>query len=489
MAIGDLVQDVEPDESLAIIQASASAKLGGISAAGLFTGNRFEVAGEKSFSGIASLLEHFHTCFTYGTDFGVESVAIPFSHVCVLCSNSPVKSERLEIELARKIEGRWKAAIDPATSARIAFLNSPEIERDNLKVCFGAGIFVPERDEQPVGSVEIEPLGDGPVQMPMFGDTSRPAGFYRAQGGLVFGSALGLAPASVDLGPSSPFLFFLGQGASALPPHRPLQAFSLQEDGSHPGYKIRRNEPRQEPDGDDIRDEFVVSFNDNDEFLMRYRADFRASRLRRRARSGRLAITGVIEPRTGRWPLSNHWWLDLDSEGLMTGSSLTPKARTIAVQYGAVHCYDWRMFAGDRKEARAYTVERATVRERPNLNILRRQDSEPFGFLQRPPEPRPVAFDAVREATDRYSLDWIDLAAGAEIAFRRQGLGSLLGNRTDITLAQAGADWAVRAPGGILYRDSAGGEFSLYENIPWQQGGQIALGPIILTMLENDGQK
>jgi len=492
MAIGDLIREFEPDESLALIHATATVRLGATSAADLFANCRFEVSDGQSFTGIASLLERFHTCFSYGTDFGVESVAVPFGHAFVVSGQGSSRSERLENEIARKIEKRWRAAIDPAIGARIAFLNGPRAERDDVKVYFGTGAFVPARGERPVGTVEIEPLGAGSAQIPVLGDTGRPAGLYRAQEALTFGSAQDLAPAFVDWPAREGFLFFLGRGSLSLPAYRPLQVLGLEKNGSHPDYRIRRNEPRHEPDGDDIEDEFVVSFRGDNEFLIRYRADARASRLRRRARPGRFAITGVVEPRRHQWPVSDHWWLDLDAESMMTGSSLAPKVRSIAVRQGAVHCYDWRSFSEDRKVARTYTLERAAVRGRGELGILRRQDSGPFGFLERPVEQKPVVFIAADDTTDPYSLDWIDFAAGAEIAFRREGLGSLWGvgyDQAEIVLAPAGADWSMRASGGVLYRASRDQEFEAFDEIPWSPGGQVALGPLILTMLEGSGGK
>jgi hypothetical protein len=489
MAIGDLIREFEPDEELALIHAQATARLSGTSAADLFTRCRFKVSDGQSFSGIAALLENFHTCFSYGTDFGVESVAVPFGHAFVVSSQSSNRSERLENEICRKIDERWKAAIDPATGARIAILNAPAAERDSIAVYFGTGAFVPDRGERPVGTVEIDPLGDRSLEIPVIGDTGTPAGLYRAQEALTFGSARDLAPAFVDWPTTEAFLFFLGRGPSSLPPYRPLQVLNLEKNGSHSGYKIRRNEPRHEPDGDDVEDEFVVSFNRNNEFLIRYRADVRASRLRRRARPGRFAITGIVEPHHGQWLVSDHWWLDLDAQSTMTGSSLVPKARSIAVRQGVVHCYDWRTFSEDRKIARTYRLERAAVRDRGGLRILRRQDWEPFGFLERPAEQKRVVFVSGDETTDPYSLDWIDSAAGAETAFRREGLASLwgIGDSADIVVGPAGADWSFRAVGDVLYRASPDAEFEALAEIPWRPGGQIALGPLILTMLEGIG--
>jgi len=489
MAIGDQIREFEPDEELALIHAQTTARLSGISAAELFTRCRFKVSDGQSFAGIASLLENFHSCFSYGTDFGVESVAVPFGHAFVVSSQGSSRSERLENEISRKIEERWKAAIDPATGARVAFLNASAVERDSIAVYFGTGAFVPDRGERPVGTVEIDPLGNEAREVPVIGGTGRPAGLYRAQEALTFGSTHDLAPASVDWPATDAFLFFLGRGPLSLPPYRPLQVLNLEKNGSHPGYKIRRNEPPDEPDGDDVTDEFVVSFKGNNEFLIRYRADVRASRLRRRPRPARFAITGIVEPYHGQWPVSDHWWLDLDAQSIMTGSSLVPKARSIAVRQEVVHCYDWRTFSEDRKIARAYRLERAPVRDHRSLSILRRQDWGAFGFLERPTEQKQVVFVSGDETTDPYSLDWIDSAAGAETPFRREGLASLWGggDSADIAVGPAGADWSIRASGGVFYRTSPDAEFEALAEIPWSPGGQIALGPLILTMLEGVG--
>jgi len=484
--IGDLIREEQPSEEVAIVVAIASTASDGITADDFFLRKKFDGPGQRQFSGLAGLIEHFPTSFSYGTDFGVESVAVPFSHVYFLCNRNPGRAERLAVELAQKIERRWKAAIDPIVGARISFLEFSNALLDPLKVFFGAGIFIPPPNEQPVGTLEIEPLGRGIIQEPTLGETRRPAGLYRAQSALVFASMPGLAPAAVDLALAHPFMFFLAPGRSSLPPQRPLHAINLQHDGSHPGYKIRRNEPELEPDGDDIADEFVVSFEDNNAFLLRYRADIRPSRLRRCPRPGRLAITGVIEPRTNGKPVS-HWWVDLDSDGIMIGSALASKARSVAVFKGNVHSYNWRAFARDRRSARDCRVERAPVQggPAPHLHILRKLGAKPFGYLQRPSEPSWVSYRATPDKAESYSLDWLEFAVGVEMAFQREALTALsqLTEGADIMLGPADANWAVRAPNGVLYRELGAAKFRRVEEAPWRPGGELVLDPLVLTML------
>jgi hypothetical protein len=505
MAIGDLVLDNASPDEYALVKATASSWDGVVDARSLIRGTPFKGPDGKACKGLAALLEQYHGIFTYGTEVGgVESVAVPFSHVFLLPGNGAKPRERTRADIVRRMEDMWKRAIDPLLGARADFLSPPDYSAGTegeagrtsprLDVFFGSGVFVPPKGAHPAGRVEVEffdpdgarrgqsftPLG------PMIAHTERNAAFYIAQSALAFAvlprtdSPSLPAPAVVRIPQlTAPVILLLAPGPSPSP-SQPLQLTCLQ--GSHPGYAARRNMPPN--DGDDVADEFQVTFEQSTKLLVRYRADIRPSRLRRRHRPGRFAISGIIEPRAGHLPLPDHWWVDLDDEDVMLGSALVHKARSIAVRSGSVHCYDWEAFAEDRSKAALFSLESVA-----GLRMLRfKDDDRAFGYLERPAAPLPVSFDPKAAPDSSYTLDWIDLTAAAEIDLEREGLGTRsMANGPHVVLGANGSPTAVvRATGGILYRAGRDGIFERREEVPWQPGGQIVLEPFCLTMLPDE---
>jgi hypothetical protein len=357
----------------------------------------------------------------YGTDRGgVEAVAVPFGHVCLIaaagaCDFGPYASNTVRA----RIESEFGPFVDPMLGVAAALNEARDFGERQIMAFFGRSVFVPPREEQPVGRVTIERAAaatsgrPGDKVQPRLPD-DRPAGLYRGQAGLAFARSDLAAPATSSLLPAGAVAFILSgqEGADGLD----LAARDMtMPDGAFDEAAampiVRRGTVA--PGEDAAFDVFDVASGDK---MLRIAAtlDVRPSRFNAEMPGDAgFAIVGILAPLDDDRRVLDRWWIDLDRSDRLVASAMTWRATTVVCTDDTVEVYDWSERRFDRALGSRFELSTVAT-EAGERSILRRSDNEPLGFIAVPPRTMAASFDHRWWRAEGWHLDWLDFAGAVE---------------------------------------------------------------------------
>jgi hypothetical protein len=376
-------------------------------------------------------LDQRHNTVTYGTPSGGrETVAVPFTHVAVLTSASGRPGAGLPAELCREIEeqieARFGQSIDPLASVRVGSAASGTLDAGQMIAYIGEGVFVPLDGEKPTGCIRIGPSLDSLEEPVIFGD--RPAGIYRGQPALAFGSSHLVTPATARLGLPDDVWFYL-EAAHA---NAPTQSVAKMIDVNPRG--VQAIKLVEATDTADVRFCFEFAHADpasgySNTLYVDVTVDERPSRLLHERPGDRPAFE-IAGFRITAQDLSDGvdaFWFDFDARGHPISSAITPREVTIVYDGRRTRRYSWRRYDYEPQAVAEYQV----ASERGGFT-LRRNDGQALGFLAAPVSPVPAVFQADWWATRGYHLDWLDFTGCVENALGNEGLAEIHAGRGGI---------------------------------------------------------
>jgi hypothetical protein len=437
-------------------------------------------AGGSRSTSILRLLQTEHDILHIGTQYGIEAVGIPFSHLILLGAFSSDIEEGVRLQIQRRIAESIRDYVDDRTGVRVLCRTTDGWGPGRLALFFGKGVFVPEPGEQPQGFVEIScTIPGAPTDEPMlcrdFG-SALPAAFYRGQSALVFGSN----PAQVAA-TFSPALPFDEDAYFYLRPARDQATLELvrPERGSHV-YTIDPL-PEAEAEAAFRVDCFPPGGSEAFRFILRCTRDARPSRLHRSPPRDAhyVEIAGFFLP-GGTANARNRWWIDLDESNGLIGLAGVRRGASIVVEGRTLTCYDWNDLCF--RDETAHRLERVMV-DKTERFVLRSSVDSSFGYLALPETSRPVTFQKDWwKAPDCYALDWLDFSGGVERAAlpgKADGLAAEAGRRSRGQRIPGwrrsdGYKWCIRAPGDPTFNSVA--------DMDLQPGGEVIVGPLILRV-------
>jgi hypothetical protein len=389
---------------------------------------------------LLQLLDERHNAVTYGTpSAGRETVAVPFAHVVLLTSESGQLREGLPPDLCHeikeRIETRFEQSIDPWTKVRVGSAATRTLNAGEMIAYIGEAIFVPLDGEQPTGRVRVgrtlEELNEPRNEPRIFDD--RPAGIYRGQSALAFGSSHLVTPAIANLGLPDEVWFHVEAVAGAVASMQPAAGtIDVSLRGAHAVKRIEAS------DTADVRFRFDFVHGDpsrdyNNTLFVEIVVDERPSRLLREAPRDRPAfeIAGFRVTDQDLADGVETFWFDFGLDGYPIGSAMTPRETTIVYDGRRIRRYSWRDYD---YEGQAVTDYR--VKAEQGGFTFRRADGQPLGFLAAPASPVPAVFRAnwwtVRGG---YHLDWLDFAGCVENAIgNNKGLAEIHAARGNVVM-------------------------------------------------------
>ncbi|MEM6671072.1 MAG: hypothetical protein AAF661_17855 [Pseudomonadota bacterium] len=398
--------------------------------------------GERSgFVGLRSLLEAFPNVRLDQIDSDVADVAwraLPFRHIVLATPERGPQSGAVEANLRAYFQEQIGAWSDGP--ARICYIEDPLLPRGvTLRIQFGHGVFVPDRDAEPVGRFEVaEDLGrdGGPGEwgaLRFGGRNGRRAALYRDQSGITFASSLPLAP-NIAAGGVLPddHLFFFGR----LSPYDPPVFEAMRRSGPEDGAVLQNSMAyRLEEDlRTDMPERAVVDANGRPAFYMRWRGDNAPTALRaRRPTTQRpcLAVEGLAAPSVGWLRDVRRWWIDATTIGRLATEPLDERALTLASDSsGAVRVFDRKertdrgvyvapkpvpLGAGQEFRRPPFQIENKEAQHvwRTPLQSLRE-----LGFMEIG-QAETQRFNPFRSLSpEEISLDWVNACASVETDLR-----------------------------------------------------------------------
>jgi hypothetical protein len=440
-------------------------------------------AGVSRSASILRLLQTEHDILHIGTQYGIEAVGIPFSHLVLLGAFSSDIEEGVRLQIQRSIAEAIRDYVDDRTGVRVLCRTSADWDWGRLALFFGKGVFVPEPGEKPQGYVEIYGTTPGrtrdePMLCRDFG-SGLPAAFYRGQSALVFGSSPARVAATV--GASLPFdedaYFYLRPARD----QATLELVRPDQSSNYANY-VYTVDPLPEAEAEAA---FQVDCRPRDgggrfQFMLRCTRDARLSRLRRSPpeNGGYLEIAGFFLP-GGAANTRHRWWIDLDESNRLIGLAGVRRGASIVAEGRKLTLYDWNdLCFGDQT---AHRLERIMI-DKAERYALRSSTGSSFGYLALPETSRPVTFQRDWwKAPECYALDWLDFSGGVERAAqpgKADGLAAEAGRRTQGQRMPGwrksdGDGWCMRSPGPDT-------PFNSVPDLDLEPGGEVIVGPLIL---------
>jgi hypothetical protein len=420
-----------------------------------------------------------------GTQFGSEAVGVPFTHLVLLGSFTEPLERALRQQIEEKLTLTLNTYVDDLLGVRVLCRNCEELAPDTLLLYFGRGVFVPTPGEQPQGQITITTAqGHGPEQSeppvlsPDLGPI--PAGFYRGQGGLAFGSSQRRVAATCTLLPIDERAYFhLGPD-----PYNPTALDLLRpEDDSDYAYFVRAIPPGDGEAAFEI-DCHHRATDERHKLTLRCTRDARVSRLHRQPPNDRayVEIVGFVAPQNGGAGVSPRWWIDLDRDNRLIGLAGIGRATSVLCERGKLTHYDWHDLRFKPKAAVAHRLERIRADE-ADLTVLRARDNTAFGYLALPETAVPVTFQSEWWTQAHcYTLDWLDFSGGV-------GATTVVGLAADASRHwqdqyMPGADPARRKahPQGWRLRRPGTSEFRTERSYDPAPGTELIVGPLVLRV-------
>ena len=377
---------------------------------------------EKKF-GILALAEQVSDVFSVGAGSTGVAVEVPYPHWALVAGFLPSRNtEDIEDDLRRDLDEQWRPYVDPIVGPRISIYRDLERVDGGLALFVGRGVFLPERDENPIGSVQVK-LADGsgnPVE-PRLPD-GRPAGIYRGQSYLAFAEHAAHAPATCSLLEDPKHLYVLqlerqsgwradkasGDVCLTTIPRAPLEGSDARPDPRPV------NPP---PDGYDAA--FDIWRDGACRLKVYVIRDRRRSILRRERPPSvqeTLEVIGILAPDLPSFGRQIHrWWIDLDDRNLLVASASTTVAKSIIFAERSVETYER---ASNRFRAGSEPVFHLEQREVGGRDrwVAVRVERLPLGVLLPPMTPQAIGYDN-KSSADIYQLDWLDFAGAVEPVF------------------------------------------------------------------------
>lgn len=377
---------------------------------------------------LLQLLDQRHNVVTYGTpSAGRESVAVPFSHVMLLTPAAGQFAGGIPPDLCRElelaIESRFGKSIDPGVGVRVGSAASPSLNDGQLLAFLGEGVFVAQDGEQPVGRIRVGPSLDALDEPRVLGDL--PAGLYRGQSALAFGSSHAVAPAMIQVGLEDSAWFYLEGSFPATRSDVPLNLSArgnlqplIVPEAAETDALWRLEFAYDVPDGGLVSTLFVEVI-----------VDARPSRFMRTPSTTR-RVFEIAGLRIGEDDIAGGveaFWIDFGVDGFPIASAMTPRDATIVHDGRRLRRYSWRRYDYDRQAAPDFKIENAR-----SGWIFRRSNDEPLGYLEAPATPQPAVFRADWWTTQGYHVDWLDFVGCVENANRTRGLADVHADRAGI---------------------------------------------------------
>jgi hypothetical protein len=411
--------------------------------------------------GILALADRVNDVFRAGAGPAMTSVEIPYAHLA-LAAGFPIAgdptdyAENLRIEL----QERWKPYLDPVVGVRVELYRDPDRSDNHLSLFLGRGIFLPERDEKPIGSVEIALAdGSGDSTQPCLAD-ERPAGLYRGQNALVFADAPARAPAFCRLLNDPHHIYVMqfvpsstwrGDRTSGGIHLTLLPTGRVGPDDARPDVKAM-----PPPPGYDAA--FKILRDGSDYLTVRVLRDRRISALRQAppaAGAPVLELVGILVPDRQLFGREiDRWWIDLDDNDLLVSGASVSVAKSLIFSDRSVEAYDWRTnrFRIGSDPAVRFESCQFGGRER---TVVRLRSERPLGFLLPPPVRQAIGFDGIRGGDSAYYLDWLDYAGAIDPLFggSERLAAAFAGSVAEPKAAQvpSAAEVAQMAPGAELF--------------------------------------
>jgi hypothetical protein len=437
---------------------------------------------------LIQLIETAHDMVEFGTQYGSDAVAVPFTHLVLLGAFTAP----LERAARRQIEERLRETVgdyvDDLLGVRVLCRNDGDLAADALVLFFGRGVFVPQSGEQPQGEIVIAEAGpDGAARSepPLLSHDFEPApaGFYRGQSGLAFGGSPTRVAATCGLLPfDESSFFYLG----------PARDDSTGLDLARPAEESAYFYDVRALPADDAEVAFSIDCRHREtgeRHLLTLRAsrDSRLSRLHRLPPAGRdyLEIAGIVAPQDPDDGVAPRWWIDLDRDNRLIGVSGVGRATSVLYEHGRLTHYDWQDLRFKPEAARSHRLERVKLNDARHL-VLRSAADAAFGYLALPQDGQAVTFqqDWWTQAGS-YALDWLDFSGGVERAsggLQARGLAADAAQRWRGP-RMPGADRARRGnPQGWMLRHPGDAGFRPMPSYDPVAGTELVVGPLVLRV-------
>lgn len=439
---------------------------------------------------ILRLLQTWHDVQQFGTRFGIEDIGVPYPHQVLLGAFSGGIEDRIRQQIESQVRASIEAYVDELTPVRVLCRNSDALPPGELALYFGRGVFVPEPGAEPQGYVEISaaaPNGET-TDRPMLGHA--PAGFYRGQSALAFGTSQATVPATVQPNLLLPFdhgVYFFIEPDPDDPATLTLKRIgeTLRPGGEPTGWAY--DHPQSIPPTQDGETALRVDCEHRGTgqkrpFILRACRDGRPSRLHGEplADEAYLEIAGFIAPRpSGSQTL--RWWIELDRNNRLIGLAGIGRATSVLLEGRRLAYYEWNNLRFREGAAVAHRLERIDNGER---FVLRAPGDAAFGYLSWPETATPVMFNGEWwKAPGSYALDWLDFSGcveGAVQAGKPEGLATdavrrYPGARMPGRRPSDGTTWLVRPPG----PNASFSGLSRFDPLP---GSEVIVGPLVLRV-------
>ncbi|MDH6269467.1 hypothetical protein M2360_004895 [Rhizobium sp. SG_E_25_P2] len=371
---------------------------------------------------------------TYGLANGSETIEVPYNHI--ICQSSkggifdPDANPSIESDIESRLAMECKGLYDVNVGIHVACQVSDRLANQDVEMFLGPGIFVPQRDEQPVGWLRFYPDRENPARYnePSF-EYGQRAALYRRQTGLSFSIDHAVTPATLPFntqndGRATHF------NLTSLPPGRATAGHwaNLQSGGKSRTRPILSAQPSPAPGVDQSWRVDFISEN-RPPARLDLCLDRRPSRLWRHPPAGN--PFEILEIRLDLQDIgdqTSRLWVDLDAGGMLIGSAFSQPASSICWEAGAISIYDWSKYRFDERSGRGLVAQESS---RDFIRLVR-HDRKPLGYLSLPATEMSVLFFEEFWLHDAYHLDWLDFSGGIEFADgKKVGLAAAFANAGD----------------------------------------------------------
>ena len=378
------------------------------------------LSGQKSKRSLIDLLYECRYVSLQPTSAGFEPVDVPFPHVIVFFDHVDEEFRRMAQQKATAdLEKYFSGLVDDMVGLRMRAFDSDKLPGGAARAFLGAGIFAPEVNDEPLGTIMIRDEASAqPLRLP----DGSPAALYRAQASLAFSGNPLLTPAHCSVMKDLPGCLML-EPARLSEKQRPCSlTWSDLGDADATGPSLRRLEPASTdidttskplPDA-----RFSAEYSDGRRLTIEVTLDNRPSRLlRQQPVTPALAIVGVLAPtlKNGRAP--SRWWIDLDDDARLCSHAMTPARWSLVCEQDKLEVWDWLQPA---RHGRPYALGSVNLTSLSDRQVMCTASTAPFGWLAVPNTTINPVF-LFGAPLGSFALDWLDFSGAVEATRRSAG--------------------------------------------------------------------
>lgn len=395
-------------------------------------------------SGTTGLIGTMRDVIDHETDrFALNGLVweIPFRHLLLVSDANGAcdlrKNPGIELDISKYLDGEFKGYIDPSDEFRVRCLIRQEggsTDQRNVDLHFGPSVFVPRRDEVPVGFLRYYPDAENETEFhePRFLDGGV-AGIFRRQQAVGFGLSDQSQPINLDTGRADldAEMFATIKGSATAEGGLFVADFPTanRDDKAYLGIFSGADNPAS------IVDQSwsvgVLRGNAAGRGRLDLCLDRRDSRLWYYIGSGEsdaFAIDAIRVDFSDFGPAARGVWLNFDAAGRLIISAMQRRRYSVHIKKNGSRAdvYDWE---NEAYGAPAISLPEAHIDNKGRV-VFSRSDA-PLGYLKGGMPQRPVSFVGPTRDEKSYELDWLDFSGcvsidgqGVELAQAYQALGT-----------------------------------------------------------------